>query len=205
MQLTKRFEDALVYAAHAHAGQVQKERNVPYLAHLLAVASIALEHKATEDEAIGALLHDAAEDAGGRGRLEDIRQRFGPAVAEIVEGCTDTFKTPKPEWLKRKQAYIERLPKALPSVRLVSACDKLHNARSILADYRDVGDKVFDRFKGKKQGTLWYYRALVSAFRQAGPDALIDELDRTLTELERVANGGRQIVKAPLDGVSSKG
>src|SRR3974390_3192265 len=125
MNLSPRFELALQYAAVIHAGQVRKGSGVPYIAHLLGVASIALEYEANEDEAIGALLHDAAEDAGGRGRLEDIRLRVGERVAEIVEGCTDTFETPKPVWRKRKEDYVAHIPKASAAVRLVSAADKL--------------------------------------------------------------------------------
>jgi (p)ppGpp synthase/HD superfamily hydrolase len=188
MTLTSRFDQALQYAVHIHAGQRRKSTDVPYVAHLLGVASIALEHGANEDEAIGALLHDAGEDAGGQGRIDDIRIRFGAAVADIVAGCTDTVATPKPPWEARKKAYVAHLPKASASVRLVSAADKLHNARAILRDFRRVGDDVWSRFSGGKDGTLWYYRALVRAFRAAGSSELIDELDRVVTETEYLAN-----------------
>ncbi len=140
MNLSPRFESALSYAAVIHAHQQRKGTGIPYLAHLLAVTSIALEHGATEDEAIAALLHDAGEDAGGRGRIEDIRQRFGDAVADIVQGCTDTEVTPKPPWRKRKEDYIAHLADASPSTLLVSAADKLHNARAILSDLRVHGE-----------------------------------------------------------------
>lgn len=129
MILSGEFEEALVYAAVIHAGQVRKGTDVPYFAHLLGVASIALEYEANETEATAALLHDAVEDAGGKGRLEDIRQRFGEAVAEIVAGCTDTDVIPKPPWRERKEAYVRHISTAPPSVRLVSAADKLYNAR----------------------------------------------------------------------------
>jgi len=187
MNLNSRFEEALQYAVVAHAGQMRKGSGVPYIAHLLGVASIALEYGANEDEAIGALLHDAAEDAGGRGRLEDIRQKFGDAVAAIVEGCTDTFETPKPEWRKRKEDYIAHIATASPSVRLVSAADKLHNARAILRDYRRVGEALWPRFNGGRDGTLWYYRALVTAFRAAGTNELMEELGRVVGEVEGAA------------------
>src|SRR5262249_43734156 len=160
----------------AHSGQMRKASGIPYIAHLLGVASIALEYGANEDEAIGALLHDAAEDAGGRGRLEDIRLRFGDAVAAIVEGWTHTVQTPKPEWRKRKEDYIAHVAMASPSVRLVSAADKLHNARAILRDYRRIGEELWPRFNGGREGTLWYYRELVKAFRQAGTNELVEEL-----------------------------
>lgn len=188
MHLTVRFQEALVYAATIHAGQLRKETSIPYIAHLLAVTAIALEHGATEDEAIGALLHDAGEDAGGGARIADIRRRFGSAVADIVEGCTDTVETPKPPWRARKEAYIAHVPDATASVQLVSAADKLHNARAILGDYRRLGEGLWNRFNGGKEGTLWYYRALVDAFRQAGAASnLLDELDRTVAEIERLS------------------
>jgi (p)ppGpp synthase/HD superfamily hydrolase len=186
MKLSERFEEALAYAARVHADQVRKGAGVPYISHLLGVCSIALEFGADEDAAIGALLHDAAEDQGGRPRLEEIRAKFGEAVAEIVEGCTDTFDTPKPKWRPRKEAYIAHLASASAATRLVSASDKLHNARAILRDVAARGDAAFEIFAGKKDGTLWYYRALVAQFRQTRTcPALIDELDEVVTALER--------------------
>lgn len=186
MHLTSKFDAALHYATLIHAGQTRKGTEIPYVSHLLGVTSIALEHGATENEAIGALLHDAGEDAGGVGRIEDIRQRFGDAVADIVEGCTDAVVIPKPPWRQRKEAYIAHVRHASASVRLVSAADKLHNARAILRDYRQLGDSLWSRFNGGKDGTLWYYRALTAAFREAGSNELVDELERVVTELERL-------------------
>jgi (p)ppGpp synthase/HD superfamily hydrolase len=154
--------------------------------HLLGTASIALEHGATEDEAFTALLHDAVEDHG-REQLVTIRERFGDAVAAIVVGCSDSDVTPKPPWRTRKEAYVRHLPDASASVRLVSAADKLHNARAILTDYRAIGDALWRRFRGGKDGTLWYYRALVEAYRKAGTTPLIEELDRVVSEIERLA------------------
>jgi (p)ppGpp synthase/HD superfamily hydrolase len=184
---SERFDRALAYAAVIHAGQVRKTNNVPYIAHLLGVASIALEYGADEDEAIAALLHDAGEDAGGEGRIADIRVRFGDKVAKIVEGCTDSLTIPKPEWRERKEKYIAHLESVDAPTILVSAADKLYNTRAILSDLRREGDGVFGRFKGKKEGTLWYYRALVTAFRKHGENELIDELDRVVTEVERLS------------------
>jgi len=183
--LSRRFEDALVYAAQLHRDQLRKGTNIPYIAHLLAVTSIAVEHGADEDEAIGALLHDAAEDQGGMATLATIRERFGARIADIVEGCTDAVTIPKPPWRQRKEAYVAHLPMASASVRLVSASDKLHNARSILSDlYRD-GEKTWARFNGDKEGTLWYYRALVNAFRTVCSSPLVEELDRVVTAMEQ--------------------
>lgn len=187
MALSTLFDQALHYATWIHAGQTRKGTDIPFIAHLLGVASIALEHGATETEAIAALLHDAGEDAGGEGRIADIRRRFGNAVAEIVEGCTDTVEVPKPEWKPRKQKYIDHVSSSTPSVILVSASDKLHNARAILADYREIGEDIWLRFNGGKEGTLWYYRELLSAFRTAGDTPLLRELDSVVTELERMA------------------
>jgi (p)ppGpp synthase/HD superfamily hydrolase len=187
MNLSEQFEEALIYATRAHCNQTRKKTGIPYIAHILGVTAIALEYGANETEAIGALLHDTVEDCGGAERLRDIRQKFGEDVARIVDGCTDSDQTPKPQWLDRKRAYIEHLKDSDSSTRLVSASDKLHNTRAILAELRRTGLEVFERFAGKKDGTLWYYRALVTAFRQHGEHAdLIDELDRVVSEIEKL-------------------
>jgi (p)ppGpp synthase/HD superfamily hydrolase len=186
MQLTDRFTDALVYATTLHATQVRKGSGVPYVAHLLGVASLVLEYGGDEDEAIAALLHDAIEDCGGAVIRDEIRRQFGDRVTEIVEGCTDTDLTPKPPWRARKEAYIAHIPTASSSVRLVAVADKLYNARSILKDYQVVGEDIWNRFAGGKEGSLWYYRAIADAFRQASDHPLIDELDRAIGELERL-------------------
>jgi (p)ppGpp synthase/HD superfamily hydrolase len=186
---TEKFEDALVYAARLHRDQTRKGSGVPYVTHLLAVAAIVGESGGTEDEVIAGLLHDAPEDAGGEERLAEIRARFGEEVANVVAGCTDTYKEPKPPWRARKEAYLEHLAGAPPSVRLVSAADKLHNARSVLSDYRAVGEDLWGRFNGGRAGTLWYYRAVADALAGDGPVA--DELERVVVKLERAA-GGRE-------------
>jgi GTP pyrophosphokinase len=183
MILSTKFEQALVYASIVHGGQLRKGTEIPYLAHLLGVASIALEYGANEDEAIAALLHDAVEDAGGSDRLEDIRARFGDDVANIVDECTDAYTIPKPPWKERKEEYISHIFQASRSARLVSASDKLHNARSILKDYRLEGETLWSRFNGGKDGTLWYYRSLVQAFQSAEDNPLIYELNRVVEEI----------------------
>lgn len=189
MKLGSRFHDALVYAAQLHVAQWRKGSGAPYVAHLLGVASIVLEHGGNEDEAIGALLHDAVEDQGGRPRLAEIRERFGPAVAEIVDGCSDSDTTPKPPWRERKEAYLAHLPEASRSVQLVSAADKLYNSRSIVDDYRAIGNEVWSRFSGKRDGTLWYYRSLAGSFDKLQGTALLAQLERTVAELEQLAAG----------------
>jgi len=182
----EKFENALLYAARLHREQTRKGTGVPYVTHLLAVAAIVGEGGGSEEEVIAALLHDAPEDAGGEARLEEIRAQFGDAVAGIVAGCSDTYETPKPPWRERKEAHIAHLAEASPSVRLVSAADKLHNARSVLADYRALGDALWDRFNGGRDGTLWYYRAVADALAGDGPVA--DELGRAVAGLEALAD-----------------
>lgn len=183
--LGPRFEDALMYAARLHARQIRKGSGVPYVSHLMAVAGIVLEYGADEDEAIAALLHDAIEDQGGSKARDEIRRRFGDRVVEIVDGCTDADTKPKPPWRRRKEAYIAHIKDASPSVHLVSAADKLSNARAILKDYRGLGDELWERFKGGKEGTLWYYRTLSDIFLTVYPSPLSDELDRVVSEIIR--------------------
>ena len=189
MSYGERFTKALTYAADLHRDQTRKGTSTPYITHLLAVAAIVGENGGTEDEVVAALLHDAPEDMGGEARLEDIRLRFGEEVAEIVAGCTDTYEDPKPPWRKRKERYISHLAGAPKSVLLVSAADKLHNARSVLADYRLAGEDLWNRFNGGRDGTLWYYRAVVDTLQEAGGGPVTGELDRVVTELERLSAG----------------
>jgi (p)ppGpp synthase/HD superfamily hydrolase len=197
LMLTPRFSQALVYAVEAHDGQTRKGTSIPYVAHVLAVASLALENGANEDEAIAALLHDVVEDCGGLPRLADLRERFGESVASIVMGCTDSTETPKPPWKERKQAYIHHLDAASPSALLVSACDKLHNVRSLLVSVRNDGDAGWSRFKGGKDGTLWYYRAVLDGLKRCGTSPrLMHELEISLEELHRAVDS-----KVPLSDV----
>lgn len=188
MALTPRFEDALVFAARLHGGDTRKGTTIPYVSHVLGVAAIALEQGANEDEAIAALLHDTVEDAkrDPESIRMEIRRRFGSAMLDIVDGCTDGIP-PKPPFRERKERYIAHLPEASPSIRLVSASDKLYNARAILNDYRAIGEALWARFNGGRSGTLWYYRALADAFRKLGPSRLAEELDRVVSELEHLA------------------
>jgi len=185
--VSKRFIEALGYAARLHARQVRKRTGRPYIGHLLSVTSLVIEYGGDEEMAIAALLHDAVEDQGGLPRLREIRRKFGKRVARIVDGCTDCYAEPKPPWRERKLAYLERVAKEQVDVRLVSAADKLSNARETLYELREHGDSVFEKFEGKKEGTLWYYRALVEAYRKAGTGPLVDELDRVVTELESLS------------------
>ena len=183
--LTSRFDEAFRYAHEAHRAQTRKQTPIPYIGHLMGVASIVLDDGGTEDEAIAALLHDAAEDAGGRSRLDDIRERFGDGVAKIVEDCTDSWTVPKEPWPVRKQRYLEHARSlSRPSLR-VSAADKVHNAYAILRDLRNIGDEVWQRFAAGPDDVLAYYQALVRAYKDAGGGHLVDELDRIVRGIER--------------------
>lgn len=188
--LTKRFDEALAYAVDLHRGQPRKGTGVPYVSHLLAVAALVLEHGGSEDQAIAALLHDAVEDQGGKPTAEAIRARFGDLVADIVDGCTDTDVFPKPPWRERKEAYLARLRREPAHVRLVSAADKLHNARTMVTDLRILGPDLWKRFNAGRDETLWYLGALVEAFREAGSAPIVEELARTVAELEVVSRNG---------------
>ncbi len=183
----ERFIAALEYAARKHQGQNRKGSvPVPYIGHLLGVASIVIEDGGDEDEAIAALLHDSVEDQGGAETREEIRSRFGERVAAIVDGCSDTDASPKPPWHQRKAEYIERLVRADPSVVRVSLADKLYNARETLLDVQEEGDSVWERFNVGREEQLWYYRSLVAVFRKRrGDDVLVRELARIVSELER--------------------
>jgi (p)ppGpp synthase/HD superfamily hydrolase len=185
-QLSDRIGLALQVAFDLHRDQYRKGSTIPYLSHLMGVASVALRFGASEDETIAALLHDSIEDRGGPAARHLLRQLFGRKVTAIVDACTDTDITPKPPWRERKETYLEHIRHASPSALLVSASDKLDNARDILVDYKRIGEKLWDRFTGGREGTLWYYRELVSAFSAVGaPAELVDELDTVVSEIER--------------------
>ena len=184
-KLGGRFDDAFRYAHEVHARQTRKGTESPYISHLMGVSSIVLDDGGSEDEAIAALLHDAAEDHGGRARLADIRQRFGDGVAKIVEDCTDSWEEPKRPWAERKPSYVQHARKlAAPSLR-VSAADKVHNAYAILRDLRNTGEGVWDRFSATPDDVMAYYEGLVRAYREAGGGRLVDELDRIVRGIRR--------------------
>jgi (p)ppGpp synthase/HD superfamily hydrolase len=187
MKLGPRFLRAFQFAAEKHAGQARKASTIPYIAHLMSVTSLVLEAGGDEALAIAALLHDAVEDCGGAPMLNEVRRRFGERVARVVDGCTDTDIYPKPPWRERKETYLRHLRKADADTRLVSAADKLHNVRSILSDYRTVGESVWARFNGGREGTLWYYRALLDEFRRGKPNRITRELQLAVNDLELVA------------------
>jgi GTP pyrophosphokinase len=154
----------------------------------MGVASLVLEAGGDEDLAIAALLHDVVEDCGGHAMLKEVRRRFGPRVAKIVDGCTDSYATPKEPWRERKENYIARLRKEDADTRLVSAADKLNNVRSIVSDYRVIGESVWSRFSGGPEGTLWYYRTLLDEFLGHPPNRVTCDLELAVNELESLAS-----------------
>ncbi|MGD9933986.1 MAG: HD domain-containing protein [Dehalococcoidia bacterium] len=177
------FSVALTFAAELHRDQFRKGTAIPYVSHLLGVASLALEHGADEGEAIAAVLHDAIEDQGGVATEATIHRLFGARVADIVRGCSDTDVEPKPPWRERKEAYLLHLRTADASTRLVSASDKLHNARAILSDLRAHGPALWTRFNAPPGDLLWYYQSLCAEFLQGGPRRLAEELARVVEEI----------------------
>ena len=185
--LTQRFEQALVYATQIHKNQIRKGSGIPYISHLLSVAALVLEDGGDEDEAIAALLHDAIEDQGGDRTRQEIKAKFGERVVAIVNGCTDSEVIPKPPWQERKKQYIEKMRSASIEVRRVSMADKLHNARSILADYHRGDTDIWSKFKGGREGSLWYYRSLIEVNRQAGTNYLTEECARVIKKLEEIS------------------
>ena len=183
------FEEALVFAAQKHKSQTRKGTAIPYIAHLMQVAGLALENGADEKEAIAALLHDVIEDQDVT--EEELTQRFGSHVAAIVAGCSDSASSDKAPWKQRKEAYIAHILTAPPSVRLVSSCDKLHNARAILADYQELGEGLWSRFNAGRDDLLWYYSSLLTAFQEAAQEQgepesrVVRELALVVEQLQR--------------------
>ena len=201
--LTKRFTDAFDYARVAHAGQVRKGSSIPYLYHLLGVASLVIEFGGDEDQAIAGLLHDVIEDCGEPHRAL-VRAQFGDAVADIVEDCTDgsaeskashtDIEAKRRDWMRRKLDYLAHLAKAPDATLLVSGCDKLHNARAILNDLEnpEVGTRVFERFTGGREGTLGYYQSLSEVFSKRGARMVV-QLEATVARMHALAGATSRI------------
>jgi (p)ppGpp synthase/HD superfamily hydrolase len=184
VKLGPRFLRAFEFAAAKHARQTRKASTIPYIAHLMGVASLVLEAGGDEDLAIAALLHDVVEDCGGMPMLKEVRRRFGHRVAKVVDGCTDADTFPKPPWRERKEKYILHLKTADADTRLVAAADKLNNVRSILRDYRAIDESLWSRFNGGREGTLWYYRTLRDQFLRQKRNRITRELELAVNELE---------------------
>ena len=183
--LGDRFTEALGYATRVHACQTRRADGRPYIAHLLRVTGLVIQEGGTEDEAIAALLHDAVEDQGGLERLEDIRGRYGTAVADIVDECTDSYGDPKPPWRRRKERYLADLEHSSPGCLLVSLADKIDNVRSLLRERGIHGDAVWERSGKRPSEARWYYGALASRLGQLRPGPLADELASAVAELDR--------------------
>lgn len=188
-ELGERFVDALGYATRVHSGQLRGSDDQPYVAHLLRVTGLVIQDGGSEDEAIAALLHDAVEDQGGLERLADIRKRYGNAVADVVDECTDTYGDPKPPWRRRKEAYIRSLDGASPGALLVSLADKLDNTRSMIRGYRIRGAEQWVSTGKTAEDVHWYYGTLAERFSRLRPGPLADELARTVSELDRLLDG----------------
>lgn len=189
-RLTTRFTSALEFAMDKHGTQIRKgDGDIPYMGHLLSVTGLVIEAGGTEDEVIAALLHDSAEDAGGETTLDEIREKFGEEVAEIVRECSDTFEEPKPPWRERKETYIAGLEHASRGSLLVSMADKLDNVRGMLRDYGTVGDKLWDRFRTKSaEDQFWYYGALLEVYERRSDKSMVGELRDVLERLQSAAN-----------------
>ncbi len=184
--LTTRFLEAVALAQAAHGHQRRTGTEIPYLAHLLVVSGLVIEDGGDEDEAIAAMLHDAVEDGGGRPLLERIAQQFGSHVAAIVEGCSDNIDGAEEEpWIDRKRRYLAHLPEVSDDAILrVALADKVHNARSLVRDYREEGHELWERFTQKTaRGQLWYYSGLLAFFQERRPGPLTEDLLRAVGEL----------------------
>ena len=188
--LTERFTRAVDYARVLHT-ETRKGTKIPYMAHLLGVASLVMSEAGsavpvTEDMVIAAILHDTAEDHGGQRTLDDVKEKFGPNVARMVEGLSDTLAEDhdkKEGWEERKKAYLARLRTEPEDVLVISAADKLYNAKAILDDFKEIGPAVFDRFKRGRDDQLWYFDELLKVFRAHPPNRIVNDLDRVVQEL----------------------
>jgi (p)ppGpp synthase/HD superfamily hydrolase len=184
--LSARFDEALVLASTLHRAQARKASGVPYVAHLLGVAALVLEEGGSEDMAIAALLHDAAEDQGGEATLTSIEAAFGAQVARWVRQASDSFDFPKPPWETRKRLHMAEIPNADREARLIMLADKLYNARSIVADYKRVGPEVWERFNAPREQLIWYYETLLSVFERTLSPVLYDGLHDCVRKMKEL-------------------
>ena len=187
MTYGRRFDEAFRFAHDLHRDQTRKGGPTPYIHHLMGVASLVGEHGGTEDQVIAGLLHDAPEDQGGEKTLRAIRDTFGEVVAEYVEGCTDSFTSPKPLWRPRKEAFIAHMETTPGPTKLIVAADKLYNLRSMIRDHRQIGDRLWERFTANKDSTLWYYRELLKALARGWNHPILEELSEALDKLTEQA------------------
>jgi len=182
--LGDRFFAALRYATHLHAGQVRKSTNIAYISHPIGVASLVIEGGGDEEQAIGGLLHDIAEDCGGEIRLREIENNFGARVEAIVRGCSDSLvqdSAQKAPWRERKLAHIAKISDASDDIMLVSLADKTHNARAIATDYQLCGEEVWSRFNSSGDDIRWYYQSMYQVLeKRAQSKFLLTALDSAI-------------------------
>jgi len=191
MKYSDKFTQALSFAAILHNGQLRKGTQIPYISHLLSVSVIVMRNGGDEEQAIAALLHDSVEDQGGINLLSDIESKFGARVAKIVRQCSDSFEKQKPPWDQRKKAYVASIAHKSDDAILISKADKVDNARTILNNYRKIGEKLWERFRRGREGNLWYYRACVDAFGNRSNSDLYQELADLVSQIEDIAAGGQ--------------
>lgn len=184
LQLTDRYTQCLTWVCKLHHNQRRKMHGEPYISHLLRVGGMVLVYAEDEEEAMAAILHDAAEDQGGLKTLTEIQTRFSQRTAMLVSQCSDTFQTPKPAWRPRKELYIQNAASADPAARRISCCDKLDNARDILEYGRIHGAEVFNFFQGQREGILWYFTSLLEVYRQDVPTELVNSLAAVVEQLK---------------------
>jgi (p)ppGpp synthase/HD superfamily hydrolase len=193
MEVSSRFKDALTFAFDVHREQNKKGGSIPYISHLLEVAALVLSYGGSEDEAIGALLHDAVEDHPDVASFKLIGERYGERVGEIVQSCSDASSIPKPPWTERKEKYIAHIAHADESALMVAAADKLANARAVIKDHHLVGESVWKRFNAPKPEQLWYYRTVTEALGERAKEGrvreLVEELKRAVAVLETLGDG----------------
>ncbi|MEZ4237131.1 MAG: HD domain-containing protein [Myxococcota bacterium] len=192
LRYTRRLDEAVALALHDFRRITRKASEVPYVSHLLAVTALVAEAGGDEDQLIAAVLHDWLEDVP-EASAAALGERFGPRVRRIVEALTDTTEHPKPPWRARKEAFVAAIRRQPPEVKLVCCADKLHNCGTLVRDLRLHGMETLDRFRGGRQGTVWYYRAVCDALGDGFEHWLHGELDRTVAELEAATGiGGDQ-------------
>ena len=192
---SRRFDRAMALALDSFRPIVRKGSGVPYITHLLSVTALVGEYGGDEDQLCAAVLHDFIEDIPGATE-QRLADEFGERVARMVVALSDCEGEPKPPWRERKVRYLAHLKDEDPDIKLISCADKLHNASTIVMDHARIGDHIFERFRGKKDGTLWYYDAVVQALGQGWESALLDRLDGVVDEIHRLAGVARPRAEA---------
>ncbi len=199
--LSPKFALALQLANEIHGTHARKGRGAPYISHLMEVSALVLEYGGNETQAIAALLHDAAEDCGGKPMLDTVAMLFGHDVAAIVEACTDTFENPKPDWSLRKAAYLKALPSKSASAKLVACADKLHNLSNTLRDIRAEGveswkERMVTTRNGAAKKQVWYYRGCLEGLSAGWRSSMLEEFGRAVLELCQLVGTANDVEQA---------